>query len=263
MRLAVQLLTWNGEPYLSDCLSSLENQVYKDWHIFAADNHSSDNSAHVIEDWIRKRGAGVFKKNTSNIGFARGHNDLLRLHEAEYVCVLNQDVFLEPNYLDELRRCLDQRNSVGSASGCLRRWQNTKGKLVKTDIMDSAGLKIYKTHRVVERGRGEPFWTGRSVEDVFGVPATAALYRRTALDEAALMTAEALEWFDNDFISYKEDIDLAYRLCLMGWRSVYVPAAQGYHYRGLRGAADAMTGYFTFATLRQRAVVSQSFVLFI
>ena len=118
--------------------------------------------------------------------------------------------------------------------------------------MDSAGLKIYRTHRVVERGRGEAAWPVGADEEIFGVPATAALYRRSALNEAAAKTSNGLEWFDENFGSYKEDVDLAYRLQLFGWRSVYVSAARGYHYRGLRGAVDADTALFGVATWRSR-----------
>jgi len=40
------------------------------------------------------------------------------------------------------------------------------------------------------------------------------------------------EYFDEDFFAYKEDVDLAWRMRLYGWRAVYEPEAVGYHLRG-------------------------------
>jgi len=56
---------------------------------------------------------------------------------------------------------------------------------------------------------------------VFGPCAGAALYRRAMLDQVGL--------FDEDFFAYLEDVDLAWRGRLAGWRAVYVPQARVYH----------------------------------
>ena len=40
------------------------------------------------------------------------------------------------------------------------------------------------------------------------------------------------EYFDNDFVIYREDVDLAWRAQLYGWDAYYVPQAVGYHVRG-------------------------------
>ncbi|KKU49035.1 MAG: Glycosyl transferase family protein [Parcubacteria group bacterium GW2011_GWA2_46_9] len=215
MKIAVQLVTWNGQLFLADCLSSLSNQTFQDWQIFIIDNNSTDRTPNIIHRWLDHHIAQYsFKTLPLNVGFAPGHNLLLQSHDAPYVFILNQDVLLEPNYLYELICCLEARRQSGSATGCLFRWESRHGQLIKTDILDSTGLEIYRTHRVVERGRGEDSLLSDDVEEVFGVPATAALYRRVALDETVLHTVNGREWFDNDFGSYKEDVDLAYRLQL-------------------------------------------------
>lgn len=59
---------------------------------------------------------------------------------------------------------------------------------------------------------------------VFGACAGASVYRRAMLDQIGL--------FDEDFISYYEDVDLSLRALLAGWKARYVPAARCYHKRG-------------------------------
>lgn len=251
MKVAVQLVTWNGEAFLHDCLASLSHQSFKDWRIFILDNNSTDNSVSIIKSWLSAN-YGELKVLFQNTGFASGHNALLESQEAPYVLILNQDVCLEPDYLEKLVASMETRPEAGCATGCLLRWERAGSRLIKTEIMDSAGLSIYRTHRTVERNRGERALNKSDIEEIYGAPATAALYRRLALDEAALKMPYGTEWFDADFWSYKEDVDLAYRLRLLGWQSIYVPTARGYHYRGLRGAADSSISFFAHVTWQER-----------
>jgi GT2 family glycosyltransferase len=56
---------------------------------------------------------------------------------------------------------------------------------------------------------------------VFGASAGAALYRRAMLEEIGL--------FDQAFFMYLEDVDLAWRAQLAGWKALYAPQAVVYH----------------------------------
>jgi GT2 family glycosyltransferase len=64
------------------------------------------------------------------------------------------------------------------------------------------------------------------VAEVFGVSATAALYRRSALDQVALRGGEV---FDSRLVSYYEDAELAGRLRAAGFRALLAPAARARH----------------------------------
>ncbi len=71
-------------------------------------------------------------------------------------------------------------------------------------------------------GHGEPApGPEGGVREVFGVSATAAVYRRQALLEVG--------GFDSRLVSYYEDVDLAVRLRAAGWRSLLVPGARARH----------------------------------
>ncbi len=98
-------------------------------------------------------------------------------------------------------------------------------------MLDSVGLKIFKNHRAIELGAGEvdnEKWN--TAREVFGVSGAAPVYRRRTLEESSIDG----EYFDQDFLSYKEDIDLAYRLRLFGWKSWFLPEARAYHDRTAR-----------------------------
>jgi GT2 family glycosyltransferase len=58
------------------------------------------------------------------------------------------------------------------------------------------------------------------------------------LDDIAIETAAGREFFDNDFVMYREDVDLAWRAQLFGWDTWYEPAARGYHVRSFHLGRD-------------------------
>jgi len=236
-KVSIHLVTWNGEKYLENCLNSILDQIQKDYFLLVIDNGSSDNTVKIIEQqFVPLFGERIrFIKNKENLGFARAHNQALLWTESEYVLTLNQDVVLTDNFLLEAVNFMDQHKDAASVSAkvlraIFERSEDLKN-VKKSDIIDSLGLKIFKSQRIVESGASEKD-TGQyeKIEEIFGVSANSALYRRLALNDVRYQD----EFFDNDFFSYKEDVDLAYRLCQRGWKSYYLPLAVCYHERAAK-----------------------------
>jgi len=72
-------------------------------------------------------------------------------------------------------------------------------------------------------------------EYVFGAAGVAAAYRRAMLDEVGL--------FDEEFFSFCEDVDLAWRAQLAGWKCIYVPQAVVYHKLSATGGGKIASYY--------------------
>jgi GT2 family glycosyltransferase len=249
--LDIQLVTWNGQKYLPACLTSLADQSFTSWQLLALDNGSSDNSLQQLANFVSQH-PGQVSQNGFNQGFATAHNELFDHGQAPYVLVLNQDIILAKNYLAELIDYLQRNSLAGSASGLLLKLSESESGFAKTTVIDSLGLKIFPSYRVVEQRRGD-IWTFKrgGVIETFGVPATAAIYRRTALESIKLPT-EAGPYFAGFFGSYKEDVDLAYRLQLRGWGSVCLVEALGYHVRSLSGGGDSALTLGSWSTVRRQ-----------
>ncbi len=215
VKLSVNIVTFNSESDIADCLRSLEHQTFRDFRTHIFDNASSDETLSLIEPFD----ADVIR-STVNTGFCRAHNELVRRFPAEYVLFLNPDTVLRPEFLEELVRALDARPDAASASGKLLRMD---GKTI-----DSTGIIMLRSQRHLDRGAGEP---DRGQYDqpgeIFGPSGAAALYRQKALEDVAIDG----QYFDEDFFAYREDADLAWRCRLFGWISIYVPAAVARHRR--------------------------------
>jgi GT2 family glycosyltransferase len=237
-KVAISLVTWNGEQQIEYCLNSILEQTSQDFLLLIIDNGSVDRTVKIIEEQYLPifKDRIKFVKNKSNLGFAFAHNQAILWTNSDYILVLNQDVILDRDFLKNALDFLESHHEAGSVSGKVKRWQLKQiedlKKSRKTDIIDSLGLKIYKSQRVVDRASGEEDNAEyENITEIFGPCATCPVYRRQALEDVRFED----EFFDRDFFSYKEDIDLAYRLAWRGWRSYYLPQVMAWHERGVKG----------------------------
>ena len=246
-KVSINLLTYNGGKYLKDCFNSILSQDYKNFALLVIDNNSSDNSAEIIKKFKTKFADNKidfrFIQNKENLGFAKGHNQGIKLSDSEYVLVLNQDLILAENYLKKIVEFMDSRPECGSATGKILRLTNGQ----KTDIIDSLGLKVFKNFRIVDSKAGEKDNNEiKNNQKIFGVSATCPLYRKKALKSIKIDK----DYFDSDFHSYKEDIDLAFRLKKIGWKSYLIPNAKAWHDRS--GTGDENSEDFKTAKNRKQ-----------
>lgn len=242
-KLSINLVTWNGIKYIADCLDSIQKQTFKDYNVLIIDNGSNDGTV----DFIKKNYPKIpVIKNFKNLGFAKAHNQGIKYSNSQYVLVLNQDIVLTPIYLAELMKVLENNEEVSCVSGKLlkiRTLSDDLGGKIKTNIIDSTGLKMFKNRKVINRGMGEEDINQyNNLEEVFGLSATALLIRRDALNTIRISDKNRNidEFFDEDFFSYKEDVDLSWRLQLLGWKSLYVPWAIAYHYRSASSSKETV-----------------------
>ncbi len=215
-KVAVNVVTFNSASDIAPCLESLQVQTLSDFRIHILDNASTDDTLKIIERFD----VNYLSRSPVNIGFCKAHNELARRFPSEYVLFLNPDTILAPTFIEQLVHAMDARPDAASASGKLLRMD---GKTI-----DSTGITMHREQRHLDRGAAEPD-IGQFDEPstIFGPSAAAALYRRRALEDAAVNG----QYFDEDFFAYREDADLAWRCRLLGWNSIYVPAAVARHRR--------------------------------
>jgi len=259
-RISINIVTWNGLRFLPEALETIYNQTYKDFNIIIVDNGSTDGTVEYVKNNFPDI---TMLRNVRNLGFAHGHNQAIRMalnrwSEEEmkdhFVLVTNQDILLNPDFLENIVKEADEHTGAASFGGKLfKAFTNASddemNENVKSDILDSTGLKIFRSRRVVDRGAGERDQGQYDNErDVFGISGAILLLRASALADVRYGD----EFFDADFFSYKEDVDLAWRLRLRGWESRYVPEAVAYHYRGAYSPMRS-SWYDTLKSRRKRS----------
>ncbi|MCF8567863.1 glycosyltransferase family 2 protein [Alicyclobacillus tolerans] len=207
MSIAVIIVNWNSGNMLAQCLQCLENQTLKPDKVMVIDNASSDNSIEVTKKYTNV----TVRKLKNNLGFAGANNLALKECDSEYVALLNPDAFPEPDWLQNLHSAVVNSIDVVAFGSRQLRYSDP-------EILDGTGDVYHISGRVWRNGYGKRQSVGDLIaREIFSPCAAAALYCRQAILD--------IGGFDEDFFSYVEDIDLGFRLRLMGYKAMYVPDA--------------------------------------
>ncbi|MFC6733725.1 glycosyltransferase family 2 protein [Haladaptatus sp. DYSN1] len=117
---AIVLLNWNNYNDTAECLYSLQNLDYSNYHIYVADNGSTDGSAERLAEefpWCEV----IF--NNENLGFAAGNNraiDQALEQGFDYILLLNNDTIVKPDFLKPLVKTGERYDDVVIVGGVIR-----------------------------------------------------------------------------------------------------------------------------------------------
>ena len=202
-------------------------QTYPDIEIIFVDNGSIDES--VV--YVKKEFPSVrIVVNKENFGFAKGNNIGIKEAKGDLIATLNNDTEVSPVWIEELVRVINSDKDVGMCSSKMLFMKDPK-------MINSTGIYISRSGACWDRGIFEKdIGQYECIDDIFGPCAGAAMYKKEMLQEVGL--------FDEDFCAYVEDVDLAFRGRLAGWKCLYVPKAIVYHMHG--GTAGYMTDYTVY-----------------
>jgi GT2 family glycosyltransferase len=209
----VIIVNWNSWDVLVRCLEKLESQTYKNFKVLVVDNGSSQA---IPNDLLSSYPHVTFIHNQGNIGFAAANNQAIKLvYDSEWVALLNPDAFPEPDWLELLIGAAEANPDYSAFAGR----QLMEGD---NDLLDGDGDVYHISGLVWRGGHGRHVTEAKDeLREIFSPCAAAALYRR----EVILL----IGGFDEDFFCYVEDIDLGFRLRLMGHRCMLVPGAIVHH----------------------------------
>jgi GT2 family glycosyltransferase len=232
---AVSIVTFNGKEFLLRCLTAVLSQTYQPIEIHLLDNASTDGTVEFVS---RNFPTVDIISSDVNLGFAGGHNAVIRKTRTSFVLALNQDAYISPTFVEELIDAMKAHPNVGIAGGKLYSLRNTPTSINNENIIDMTWLDIEKKRRQVCYAQLQ-LDSGQCAvpKFVFAIDGAAMLLRRSMLEGIEVEH----EFFDEDFFAGKEDLDLSWRGQLCGWKCLYVPSAIGWHLRTFT-SADPRTG---------------------
>ena len=229
---AVVIPNWNGEDFIRNCLDSLRQQTTKHT-VIVVENGSVDRSIAIIEAEYPEV---ILLKQPENLGFAGGTN--IGIQRAindgfDFVALLNNDAIADKGWLKELLQTIQADKHIGSVM--------SKIKSLDGKTLDGTG-EIFTTWGVhFPRGRKEEDLGQYDKNlDIFGASGGASLFSTKTLKETGL--------FDEDFFAYYEDVDLAWRIQLAGWKTVFAPEAIVYHH--INASSSRIKGFATYQSIK-------------
>ena len=213
--ISIAIVNLNGKDYLRDCLESITGLDYpsEKIEIIIVDNGSTDSSVSFIQS---EYGQVKIIKNNKNMGFAYANNQAAKAAKGEYIAFLNNDTKVDSKWLIELIRPIYGDNeTVASGSKVL----SMDGK-----SLDFVGGMIN--------------FEGKGFQIDFGLPVEKDTHNQYKylpfVNGGAMLIRRAvfldIGGFDEDFFAYYEDVDLGWRLWVLGYKVIFAPGSIVYHH---------------------------------
>jgi GT2 family glycosyltransferase len=225
-RVSVIIPNWNGAKLLPTCLDALRNQTLREHEVILVDNASRDDSCALVE---RNYPEVHILRLSQNLGLTGGCNAGIGEARGEVIALLNNDTEADARWLEELLGALERHPEAGSVATKIRLFDRRNVLNSAGDIYGRDGLPNSRGVWQEDRGQfDEETW-------VFGACGGAVAYRREMLRQIGL--------FDESFFMYCEDVDLAWRAQVAGWRCIYAPRAVIYHRLSATGGGVTASFY--------------------
>ena len=218
--LSVVIPNWNGVRHLPACLDSLECQRSGAYEVIVADNASTDGSREML---VRDYPEAHLVLLDSNQGFTGACNAGIRVAQGAIVVLLNNDTEVAPDWLVEIEAAFHRYPNAGMVASRILLFDRRDTFHTAGDIFRSDGVPTNRGVWQKDVGQYEEGY-------VFSACGGAAAYRRGMLQQVGLL--------DESFFFSFEDVDLAWRAQLQGWRAVYAPRAVVYHRLSATGGGE-------------------------
>lgn len=231
--LSVIIVTYKSENLITKCLDSIyESDFIGSFEVVISDNSPNSDTENEIKKAIDRYPNLTFIRNNKNEGFSRGNNIAIKKATGEFVLFLNPDMVLEKNTISGIMDFMKDHPEAGAAT-CLVH-------LLDGKIDDSC-----------HRGFPTPwraFCHFSKLSKIFPKSKLFAGYNLTYLDFSKTHEIDSLagsfmliryslgkklNWWDEDYFFYGEDIDFCYRIKKLGYKIYFVPKYKALHYKGV------------------------------
>lgn len=238
---AVIILNYNTAKLLEGLLPSVLASTYGNLRIIVADNGSKDSSKEVVSKLEKVEWLAL----DENYGYAEGYNRAIDKVEADYIVLLNSDVEVSANWIEPLMDYAIKNNYSALQPKILDYNQRNKFEYAGAagGFMDRLGYpfcrgRIFDNCEEDNGQYDEP-------KDVFWASGAALFIERKVFLKAGGL--------DKRLFAHMEEIDLCWRLQLMGEKIACVPDSVVYHIGG--GTLSAQNPKKTYLNFRNSLVL--------
>ncbi len=229
--LSVITVSFRSKAHLRQCLQSIRDAspLNGDYEHIVVDNDSHDGTVEMISSSFPEV---MLFRNEQNVGFAKAVNQGMEAARGDMLLLLNPDCLVPSGAIEELKELLDTRPEVAAASPMLVTPQGdpqisyARFPRLVPHLLGLSPLGWLLPRRLKDIGfSGIPQRQGRGQPTPVDAPAGSCLLVRRA-------AYESVGGMDEDFFTYYEDIDWAYRMAKAGWERYYVPGVRIIHDMG-------------------------------
>ena len=226
MKIYSIIVTYNGEFWIEKCLSSIQNSLIP-IKIIVIDNKSTDKTVEIIENGFKNV---QLIKSENNLGFGQGNNIGLKIalqENADYVFLLNQDAWIEPDTIQKLVEVQKQYTEFGILSPIHKNYEGTAMDLYFSKIIVPDYCPDFISDLYLNRLQ--------NIYPIKFVSAAAWIISKDCLLKVGL--------FDPLFPHYGEDNDYVERAVFHGFKIGIITNSEVYHFSSYKSDNEVSKNY--------------------
>lgn len=251
MKLSILIVNWNTKEFSVMCLRSIfQQEPTFGYEVVIVDNNSSDGSFDELTGLFGGKANTKILRSNANLGFAGANNLAYKNSTGEYILLLNPDTEIKHQALQRMVDLMDSGESkdIGIIGPKLTNPDGSIQSSVRKfpDIWSSM-LIFSSLHR---------FWPPKKylmttfdynkASEVDQVMGAALLTRRSVI--------ERIEFLDEKFWLWYEEVDFCKRVKSAGYKVMYYPEALVMHHGG--------ESFSQLDVLRRKKILAKSLVYY-
>lgn len=214
-KVTIIVLNYNGQRFLEGCFSSLEKLDYPAFEIMVVDDNSTDESVSFVEENFPKV---KIIKNKENLGAPISFNKAVKEAKTELIVKADNDIIVDKNWLKAMVLALNQNPKIGIVGSKILHYGSDEIQDIGSNI-DRFGYQMnYYTLEGLPKG-------GSKIKEAFYVSGCSMLFRKNLFEKVGGL--------DEKYFLYKDDLDLCWRMKLLGCKIVTNLNSQMYHLSGV------------------------------
>jgi GT2 family glycosyltransferase len=227
---SVSILNWKRPTDTIECVESVKKQSYRNIEILVIENGSNDDSYLQLS---KIKGIKLFR-NEENLGFSGGHNSVLQHATGKYLLLLNNDAYMDPQWIEKAVDIIESDERIGAIGGRSYEWDG--GQMVHGTPYTFQDIHLPQSEGIFRRT------DNGSMQITNNLSGSCVLLRRSSIDEIGL--------FYEPYFAYYEETDLFARMKSVGLLTLYSPELEIWHKDG-----SSSTNLFQMRSLSRNMLI--------
>lgn len=251
--LSIIIVSYNIRRLLTECVESIIKNTKKiNYEIIVVDNASSDDTVSEINKLTNKKNMSLkIIHNKENYGFSKANNIGIQKSKGKYLLFLNPDTLVYENTLEGMIDFMEEEKSAGAAtcfialpSGELDDAAHRGFPTPWRSFCHFSGISKLFPNSKLFSGYTLGWMDKNKIHEIEACAGAFMMVRREA--------GEQINWWDEEFFWYGEDLDFCFRLKEKNWNIFFVPTFKIFHYKGASGGIKKISQHLSSADIKTK-----------
>lgn len=259
--LSIIIVNFNTHKFLIEAIKSIFSGYFPltRLEIIIIDNNSSMLSVDAIRKFIGTLKFTNIKliRNSVNLGFAKANNQGIKVTSGKYILFLNPDTIVSKNSLVRIVNFMGKNEKVGIS---------TCRVLLPNGILDDSCHRGFPTpwnafchfSNLATLFPSSLFFNGyhlgyRNLDKIHEIDSCAGSFMLVKKE-----AGQDIDWFDEDYFWYGEDLDFCYRMKKKAWKVMFIPDESIIHMKGVASGIKTHSRQISTATIDTKISASRA-----